>query len=215
MKRDRLIVLCGGFPYFDLEFLLQMSGDSAAAIHLNVKRWIADGTLLSLRRGMYTLAEHLRKADISTPRLANDLYPPSYLTDVWALAFYGLIPDVARELISATRRRPQTFSNPFARFSYRHLSATYFWGFEQVRTKDAEFRCATPEKALIDHWYWTRGEWSTARLREMRLQNLDRIDFQKLEAAVCRMAKPRIMRAYARFLKVADDEGGAGEHADE
>ena len=207
MKKDRLLALCSRHAYFDLAFLVQIAGEKPATINLSVKRWLADGTLLALRRGMYALAEHLRKADIPSPRLANDLYPPSYLTDVWALAFHGLIPDVAREYTSATMRRPQCFRNHLGVFSYRHLSAAYFWGFEMMRTNAVEFRCATPEKALLDHWYWAPGEWTPERLRELRLQNLDRLDIAKLEAALSRMGKPRLVRAYRAFRETLREEG--------
>jgi hypothetical protein len=117
-----------------------------------------------------------------------------------------LIPDVAREYTSATSRRPQSFSNSCGIFSYRHLDSAYFWGFLTVRTREADFRCATPEKALIDHWYWTLGEWTSERLREMRLQNHERLDLVKLEAAVRRMGKPRIARAFGRLRPILDEE---------
>lgn len=206
MKRERLLILCSSYPYFDKAFLRQITGESPATLDLNVKRWMADGTLLHLRRGMYALAEHLRKVGISSTRLANDLYPPSYLTGVWALSFHGLIPDVAREYTSATPRRPQSFTNALGVFSYRHLDAAYFWGFTLVRTKESDFRCATPEKALIDHWYWTPREWTAERLRELRLQNLERLDLAALEAAVGRMGKPRIERAFRRLRPVLEEE---------
>jgi hypothetical protein len=206
MKRDSLIALCSGYPYFDLPFLRQMTGERSSALNLNIKRWLANGTLLPLRRGLYALADHLRKADISAPRLANDLYPPSYLTDVWALSFYGLIPDVAREYTSATPRRPQSFTNVRGVFTYRHLAASYFWGFLTMRIKESDFRCASPEKALIDHWYWSPGEWTSERLRELRLQNLEQLDLAKLQAAVTRMGKPRIERAFRRLLPILKEE---------
>jgi len=206
MKQRDLLALCSRHPYFDLAFLRQMTGENSATLDLSIKRWLADGTLLSLRRGMYTLVEHVRKADISSPRLANDLYPPSYLTDVWALAFHGLIPDVAREYTSATPRRPQSFAHPSGVFPYRHLDAAFFWGFFTAHTKEADFRCATPEKALIDHWHWMPGEWTPERLRELRLQNLEQLDLAEFEAAVRRMAKPRIERAFANLQQVLQEE---------
>lgn len=202
MKKDELLSICSRYPYFDLPFLKQMSGEGDDVINQNVKRWLADGTLVPLRRGMYTLAEHLRKVDIQTPALANDLYPPSYITGEWALAFHGLIPDVAYEYTSATMRRPIFFTNTLGVFSYRHLQPSYFWGFTTLRVGGSDFRCATPEKALIDFWYWTKGEWTASRLRELRLQNLERLDMRKLDAAVRRMGKPRIVRANRRLRKI-------------
>jgi len=206
MKIARLLELCSGYPYFDLAFLRQFSGENDATVDLNVSRWLANGTLVPLRRGMYTLAKHLRKAEIFTPRLANDLYPPSYLTDAWALTFYGLVPDVAREHTSATMRRPQRFVNEFGVFSYRHLDEAYFWGFRTVQTTRGECRCAIPEKALLDHWYWTQGEWTIARLRELRLQNLGQLDLGKLQEAVARWGKPRIHRAYRCLREIVREE---------
>lgn len=206
MKKDRLLALCSGYAYFDLAFLVQMSGEEVATVGLNVRRWLSADTLRRLRQGLYTLADHLRKADVSTPRLANDLYAPSYLTDVWALAFHALIPDVAREYTSATMRRPQTFTNHLGVFSYRHMSAKYFWGFETLRSGETDFRCATPGKALLDHWHWSRGEWTRDRMREMRLQNLERLNFRELDAAVRRVGKPRIVRAYEALRNVFREE---------
>ena len=202
-----MLAFCSSYAYFDRAFLLQISGESESALSLNIKRWLADGTFLPLRRGMYALAEHLRKTVICRPRLANDLYPPSYLTDVWALSFHGLIPDVAREYTSATMRRPQSFQNHFGVFSYRHISAKYFWGFETFRATGADFRCASPEKALIDHWYWTRGDWTEERMREMRLQNPEQLDEAKLGEAVRRIGKPRIVRAYECLRRVMREDG--------
>jgi hypothetical protein len=75
-----------------------------------------------------------------------------------------------------------------------------------VRTQESDFRCATPEKALIDHWHWTQGEWTSERLREMRLQNLEQLDLGKLEAAVTRMGSPRIERAFRRLIPILNEE---------
>lgn len=206
MKRDELLALCGRHPYFDLAFLCQMSRERRAVLDQNVKRWVGAGVLVRLRRGTYTVAEHLRRADISLPRLANDLYPPSYLTGVWALSFHGLIPDVAREYTSATPRRPQRFTNAMGTFSYRHLHERLFWGFTAIRSGGSGFRCATPEKALIDHWYWTPGEWTAERMRELRLQQLDIVNPTAIEAAVEQVAKPRIARAYAAYRRVTEED---------
>lgn len=206
MNKDELQMLCGRHPYFDLAFLRQMSRESSAVIDQNVKRWLAAGVLVRLRRGMYALAEHLRRADIPLPRLANDLYPPSYLTGVWALSFHGLIPDVAREYTSATRRRPQRFTNAFGTFSYRHLHDRLFWGFGTIRSGEVDFQCATPEKALLDHWYWTPGEWTVDRMRELRLQQVDVIDTSVIEAAVERVGRPRIARAYEAYRRVTEED---------
>jgi len=35
---------------------------------------------------------------------------------------------------------------------------------------------ARPEKALLDHWHLTPGEWTCDRLSEMRYQNPGKVD---------------------------------------
>jgi len=104
-------------------------------------------------------------------------------------------------------RRPQSFTNHFGVFSYRYIKAALFQGFETVQIEEADFRCATPEKALLDHWYWGKGEWTTPRMREMRLQNIEQLDCKKLEAGALHTRKPRIIQACNTFLELARKEG--------
>lgn len=200
MKLEDLLTTCGDYPYFSLAFLRQVSGEDRNSLRQNIVRWMKRGIMVRLRNGMYSLADPYRKRQVFGPKLSNDLYRPSYLTGAWALSFYGLIPDVAQEYTSATLRRPQTFSNEIGRFSYRHLSREYFWGDTTVETRLGKFRGAAPEKALIDYWYWEKGNWDLERMREMRLQNLEKVDLRKLESMVARMSKPKVTMAYRNLL---------------
>jgi len=62
---------------------------------------------------------------------------------------------------------------------------------------------AEPEKAILDHWHLTPGEWNEARLMEMRYQNLEAVDRHRLAEYAERFASPRLKRAAKRWSTVA------------
>lgn len=68
---------------------------------------------------------------------------------------------------------------------------------------------ARPEKALLDHWHLSRGEWTKDRLSEMRYQNMNVVDAERLQDYAARFKRPRLDRAIRRWLElVAEyDEG--------
>ena len=55
-------------------------------------------------RGMYTFADRYRRVPVSPAALANALYSPSYVSGLWALGFYGLIPEGVSSYTSVTTR---------------------------------------------------------------------------------------------------------------
>ena len=64
---------------------------------------------------------------------------------------------------------------------------------------------AEAEKALLDHWHHNQGEWTEARLEEMRYQNFDVIDKHRLAEYTARFASPRLKRAAKRLSTIAGD----------
>ena len=65
---------------------------------------------------------------------------------------------------------------------------------------------AEPEKALLDHWHLTPGEWTPARMTEMRYQHTDHVEAVTLRAYAERFRSPRLWRAVGRWLTLAADE---------
>ena len=62
---------------------------------------------------------------------------------------------------------------------------------------------AEPEKALLDHWHLTEGEWTTDRLEEMRYQHVELIREDRLRSYAERFRSPRLDRAVQRWLELA------------
>src|SRR5579863_1173434 len=89
-------------PYLtdaELEALLEGTPDSRYG---KVKRLLAQGKLLHIRRGLYCLTDMLGYLIKPHPfELAQYIYGPSYISFESALSFYQLIPETVYTVTSA------------------------------------------------------------------------------------------------------------------
>jgi hypothetical protein len=203
MDYGSLVKLTGALPCFDLPLLVQAFDDRREGIRVQLSRWIKQGKVVALRRSMYTLPETYRRVPLTSSALANQLYRPSYLSGLWALGFYDMIPERVIWLTSVTPRVPRRFENPFGVFDYRNIKQDCFFGCQTVAHGGHEILVAAPEKALLDHWHLTAGEWTAERIQEMRYQHVDRISEAKLRAYADHYRSPRLSRAVERWLRLA------------
>lgn len=186
------------YPYFKTEFLRQLfPAESPARLALQLSRWCSSGKLLSLRRGLYAYP-----SSKALPSLSNEIVSSSYLSGTWALSHYGMIPEAVWEYTAACKTTPrkQVWETPLGRFSYRQVKA--FLGFERQTIHGQPTLIATPEKALLDLWYWSDGEWAVERHREMRYQNLDLLNTDRLESLENKFHSPRMNRTMKSFLAI-------------
>ena len=204
-----LVVLAGKLPWFDLPLVVQTFGGHRSNIRVQLSRWIHQGKVVALRRGMYTLPDTYRKAPVAPAGLSNALYRPSYLSGLWALSFHSLIPERVVWLTAVSPRVPRRFENPFGVFEYRSIKQELFFGYAAVPYGGQEILVADPAKALLDHWYLTPGEWTGERLAEMRYQNAGEVSAVTLRAYCSRFDSPRLSRALERWaaLAVESEEG--------
>jgi predicted transcriptional regulator of viral defense system len=206
MNFDSLVSMVATQPFFDLATVVQLSGVNRPQMRTQLYRWTKAGKLISLRRGMYTLAERYRKAPVNPAELANHLYRPSYLSGLWALGFYGLIPEKVVTFTSATTRVPRQFENAFGVFEYRHVKQSAFFGYHSIKIQGRKVLLAEPEKALLDLWHLGKGAWSEERLVEMRFQNRSAVDSGTLEGYAERFDSPRMRRAAKAWSELAEGE---------
>lgn len=205
MNFGDLVKLAGTMPCFDLALLTQTFDDRRDGIRVQLSRWMTQGKVVGLRRGMYTLSETYRRVQLNSAELANALYRPSYLSGLWALGHYDLIPERVVRFTSVTPRVPRRFENPYGVFDYRNIKQDGFFGFQSVEVGAREFLIAEPEKALLDHWHLTAGEWTPERLDEMRYQHVAQINAERLTRYAERFRSPRLDRAVQRWLTTAFD----------
>lgn len=200
MKFDRLIELVGEQGWFDLATLVQLADERRESLCMQLHRWCASGKVLALRRGMYALAERYRRGPLHAAELANVLHAPSYLSGEWALGYYGLIPERVVTYTSVTTKAPRQFENAFGVFAYRHVKPAAFFGYRGVQIEGRRVVLATAEKALLDLWYLSSGDWSAERIAEMRFQNIELIRSGVLRREAPRLASPRVRKAASTFL---------------
>ena len=206
MKYGSLVELVGSMECFDLPLLVQAFTEPREVIRVQLSRWMKDGKVIGLRRGMYTLPDTYRRVSLSSARLANQLYRPSYLSGLWALGYYDMIPERVVWLTSVTPRVPRCFENPFGTFDYRNIKQMAFFGYVTVQYGGREILVAEPEKALLDYWHLSPGEWNQARLEEMRYQHDAQANKDKLRAYADRFQSPRLCRAVERWLTTTANE---------
>jgi predicted transcriptional regulator of viral defense system len=203
MKYEALVSLVRSYGWFDMATLAQMTGEARQTLQVQLTRWRKAGKLLPLRRGMYALPEIYRARPLNPAELANGIYAPSYLSRHWALGYYGMIPEQVVEFTSITSRAPRRFENAFGTFSYRHVKTEAFFGYTAVDLDGSRMFLADPEKALLDLWYLETGDWTEARMQEMRFQAFENVDPRTLRRYAEQYHSPRLLAATQTWLALS------------
>ena len=187
---------------FDYASVALFFPETAASIRTALYRFRKAGKLLELRRGLYAFAARYRKVPLTGPAIAGFLYPPSYLSERWALSFHGCIPEKVVVYTSVTPRSTRSFQNDWGRFVYRTLKQALFSGYQTETIMGLPARIATVEKALVDLWYLESGEWTEERMESMRFEP-ETISAERLLRITDDFDLPRLRRAAAAWLRYA------------
>ncbi len=207
MTFDDLFERLGGQAFFDLAMVTQLFNEKRPSLRVQLHRWSRRGRLLPLRRGMYAWPVSHRTVPLNPAALANALHAPSYLSGLWALGFYGLIPEQVVTYASVTSRVPRKFENAVGVFEYRHVKPEVFFGYQGVEIGGTKVQMAVPEKALLDVWYLSTGPWLPERMAEMRFQNIEMIKPRRLIRFARRFRSPRLLEAVRVWQELAQEAG--------
>ena len=206
MKFDELLSSAAKQPVFETGLLLAGAVDPND-VRRQLSRWAQAGRVIQLRRGLYTLAAPYQQNPPHPFRIANSLLPGSYVSLQSALAYYGLIPDYVAQTLSVTTQHPARWRNALGDFHFHHLAQHLFFGYQQVSfTSGQEAFIALPEKALLELVHLTPDGDDPAYLAGLRLQNLERLDPQRLQTLAGRAGKPKWLRAAACISAIIKDE---------
>lgn len=202
MTFDDLMKRFGSLAAFSRADLSLMFAGSDTALGVSINRLKKAGKILELRSGLYAFADPWRKAVLHAPLAANLIYSPSYLSGLWVLSWYGIIPEKTEVYTSVTTRPTREFANSFGQFSYRSIKPILFGGWERIPIFGAEVFVALPEKALADHLYLESGEWTEARMESMRFDPAG-IREEKLEAFLTATGEYRLKRTMVAWKRYA------------
>jgi hypothetical protein len=148
--------------FFDSAVNIFTSADAASAVNGSdssryglVKRAMAEGEIVQIRRGLYCLAEHYRKKPLNIFSMAQRIYGPSYVSLESALSYHGWIPEAVYTCTNAGLKNSKEFSTPFGIFSYKRVPQKILYtGVERCLDKHGNvFFIASPLKALADYVY--------------------------------------------------------------
>ena len=203
MNFEQLLHLVAGQPLFETGLLL--SGDvDPNDIRRQLSRWVSAGKLKQLRRGLYTLTSPYRQISPHPFLIANFLMPGSYVSTQSALAYYGLIPEYVAQTWSITTARPAQWGREF---HFQHIAMPLFFGYQRVDLPQEQSAfVATPEKAILDLAHLTPHADNIDYLRQLRLQNLERLDIERLHEFSRRAGKPKWLRVADLVAKLAREE---------
>lgn len=206
MKFDELLQIVRKEPIFTTGLLL--AGDTTmASIRCQLSRWVREGRIISLRRGCYTLAAPYTNRLPSPFMVANTMKQASYVSCQSALGWYGLIPEAVPSVTSVTSERPGMVNNSLGTFFYRHVKSSLLWGFRSERISDNELvRIALPEKALLDLVYLEPNGDSTPYLEQLRLQNTELLNVDRIISFAERWSKPKMRKAANRIISLLEEE---------
>lgn len=203
-----LVDIVGEEPVFETGLLL--AGDAnPREIRRQLSRWRQAGKIYQLRRGLYCLAPPFQNVNPHPFLVANRLIPASYVSLQSALAYYGMIPEYVPVTTSVTTNRPALWETPLGIFDFRHIQVDFFYGYRLVDLGEKKQAfLASPEKALLDLVYLEPGGDTPDYLAELRLNNLDRLNWQLFERLARQIEKPKLLRAFVAIRELAGEERG-------
>lgn len=192
-------------PAFSTQDAAILSAQSPPVVAVSLNRWVYSGRIERLRRGLYTLNEDDRNVSIDNALVASLLVEPSYLSGVWALSNYSIIPESVFTVTSATKGRHLDFKNSFGNFSYYRLPERAWFGFKEVKVGGGLVLLADPEKALLDTLYWSRAIWTVDRFRQERV-DAARIQPKRLMSYLQKWPIPMLQKSVAAFSQYKEQK---------
>ncbi len=97
---------------------------------------------------------------------------------------------------SVTTRRSQTLATPLGDFIFRHVKRELFFDYVQIDMGGKQLAfVATPEKSLLDLLYLTPSSDNPSYLRELRLQNLENLNIERLKSLASQTCSHKLIRA--------------------
>ena len=154
--------------------LIHLIEGTSARRQALIKRALANGDLVQIRRGLYMINKIFQDKKTDSFELAQWIYGPSYISFESALSHWQLIPEAVYTVTSASSRRSVEFKTPLGVFSYVRIPfSPLFTGVQRYSKGNSVFFMAKPWRALCDYVYASKKMWAIKELVEfLRLEDL-------------------------------------------
>lgn len=167
-------VLGRGMKIFTVREFREAMRISQVAAQKVLERYTKRDVLVRVKKGLYMV-----KRDAPTTFfIANKMYRPSYISFESALSHYGIIPEVVYGITSATTKVTRDFEVGGRGFTYHKIKREAYTGYEVKKVGGDMVLIASPEKALVDYFYFVR--LGKKRLNErLDIRGLDKMKIKK------------------------------------
>lgn len=190
----------------DTELAVLLDGSQASRYN-QVKRALANGELIHIRRGVYALAKRYQRQPINPFALAQKVYGPSYISLESALSYHGLIPEGVYTVSSACLKRSREFKTPLGVYSFTQIPQRAFSsGVDRIEIGREVFLLATPIKALTDYVFSRHPDFQNIELflESLRIEMTDlKLDNEEIQSLSASFESPRITRFLSALKKAA------------
>jgi predicted transcriptional regulator of viral defense system len=179
------------------------------APHRKITELLKSGDIIRVKKGLYVFGVEYRQNPVHLGLLANLIYGPSYVSQEYALYWYGMIPERVDMITSMTNRRNKSFDTPLGVFRYTYLNNQRYTVGIDWKTLDngQHFLMASPEKALIDTIasctdITTRKAMRLHLIENLRIDEniLSELDISRTTVITQAYAKP-VIRLLAETIK--------------
>ena len=158
---------------FDYGLLMSVLSHYKAP-HRKITLLLKSKQIIRIKKGLYLLGNEYRQEPVNRELLANLIFGPSYVSQEYALQYYGLIPERVETVTSMTTKRKKSFSTPVGRFVYSYINAERFTtGIDWIElSPDTHVLMASPEKAIADTVAFQRSIKTIKHMKEHLIENL-------------------------------------------
>ena len=198
-------------PVFTQADVAVSIGGTDFSRHGLVKRAIAGGEILNVRRGLYCLAEPYRKKPVSVYAISQRVYGPSYVSLESALSLHGWIPEAVYACTCVCYNNAKEFDTPLGLFRYERVAQKAFYT-GVGRCVDAHgnvYFMASPAKALADYVYVRRMTWTgiDAAIGSLRIEpdELASIEPSELSELAANYESGRVKRFLGGWLQTLEE----------
>lgn len=185
--QDQIIFTTNDIKKFDSSFNLQ-----------RLTEWQKKGYIKKITKGYYIFSDYkIKEEDLFV--FANKIYQPSYISLESALRYYNFIPEGVFSITSVSTNKTNKIMSSIVNFHYKTVKSTLFFGYQVLGSGLKKFKIATPEKAIIDYFYFntslkTKNDFESLRINKNLFQEKVKLSFLKeiLERANNKSLKKRI-----------------------
>lgn len=131
----------------DVERLFSLSSENTKYF---LETYTKRGLFVRVKNGLYALKNNFPREEV----VANALYKPSYISLEYAMARYGIIPEMPYTVTSVTTKITATFSVKEKVFTYTKIKHGAYAGYVPEKIGGHTVFMAEPEKALVDYLYF-------------------------------------------------------------